>query len=627
MEVRNRPRPASWVWGVAAALSAAIFVVMAVKALRSDGGLGADDVESLAVPLLGVLLATTLVTLWAWRRDQRAAGALLAGARHAQQEAEGGIGSVRSELEAERARREGLERRHQLERRWVDELRAEVGRLHEQQGVLGTGDVRDLVLRVALEMTGAQRGMLLEHGEDGDGDGLRVARHVGFEHDPSDSEIAQRLARQVLRRDETLRDDAPSGDLRNLVALPVYAADEFSGVVVCADRDGGFGEVEDELLLSLGDHAGAVLHSSRLHGQLRSAYLSTVGVLAAALEIKDPFLRGHSDDVANLVAAVADRLGVAPSRREELVFGSLLHDVGKLGISERILLKPAALTAEERAAVEQHPRIGFRLIEQVPALRSIAPAVLHHHERFDGDGYPAGLKGQDIPLEARIVCVADCFSAMTSDRPYRAALSVEDACAQLVDGAGSQFDPEVVGAFVEEVRRRAPLPAPRSPLDDPELAALRHDGEALIGSGAATVVDSLTLLYSHRHLQETAAAEAERAALQGSPFTVVVGELADLAERNRQEGYAAGDRVLREVAGAFDRAAARTPGAVAARLSGRRLAVLVPGGGDGLSDRIAAELDGTPVRLGTATWRTGERGEDVVTRAALEVERLDHSRR
>jgi HD-GYP domain-containing protein (c-di-GMP phosphodiesterase class II) len=143
--------------------------------------------------------------------------------------------------------------------------------------------------------------------------------------------------------------------------------------------------------------------------------------LANAIEVKDSFLRGHSEEVAHYVAAVAERLDLPPKRREELIFGSLLHDIGKIGISERILLKPTELAPEEFEVVKLHPRIGYKLVQQVPALHSIAPAILYHHERFDGGGYPSGLRGEDIPLEARIICVADSFSAMISSLSVRTA--------------------------------------------------------------------------------------------------------------------------------------------------------------------------------------------------------------
>jgi diguanylate cyclase (GGDEF)-like protein len=408
--------------------------------------------------------------------------------------------------------------------------------------------------------------------------------------------------------------------VRNLLAIPVYIADEFEGVILCANREGGFESLEDEVLLAIGDHAGAVLQNARLHGDLRSAYLSTIRVLASAIELKDPELRGHSDAVSEYVLAVSDRLEFEPRRREELIFASLLHDIGKLGISERILLKPAALTAEERAVIELHPRIGHQLIRQIPALVSIAPAVLHHHERFDGNGYPARLRGEAIPLEARIIAVADTFSAMTSERPYSSARTPEEACKELECCAGDQFDPEVVRLFVEEVRRNPPEDLATRPLPaDPELDVHRDDGDFVLGGRSFAITDSLTLLYSHRHFHETAHAEAERSALQGRPFTVVVGRLMDLPEINRARGFAAGDAALQSVGAVFQRVAAAGTGS-AFRASGRTMALLAPGldqaQADELADSLSRQLDSElTVSVGAAAWRTGESGEQVIERA------------
>jgi HD-GYP domain-containing protein (c-di-GMP phosphodiesterase class II) len=199
-----------------------------------------------------------------------------------------------------------------------------------------------------------------------------------------------------------------------------------------------------------------VLADARLREELRSAFVATVAVLTDAIEAKDRLLLGHAADVAMYVTAVADRLGLEPRRREELVYAALLHDVGKIAISEQILMKPAALSAEERGVVQLHARIGALLVRQVPALRQVETAVLHHHERWDGRGYPDGLAGEEIPVEARIIAVADAFSAMTADRPYRKPLTISEACAELERCAASQFDPRCVGLFVEEVRRRPP---------------------------------------------------------------------------------------------------------------------------------------------------------------------------
>jgi len=543
-----------------------------------------------------------------------------------------------SELTEERGLRARLQRAHTAEREWTRELRAQVLQMYREQGALAqTGDVREMVLRVALKLVEADKGILLSR-EDQDGSGeLDLVCHLGFEGDPGESAVAQEFARRVLKRAETVREDDSSTlraekrttadeEIHNLLAIPIFIGDDFSGVVVCANRDGGFEELDDDVLLALGDHAGAVLENGRLQGELRSSYVSTVRMLSEAIEVKDPSVRLHSEEVANYVAAVAVNLAIEPRRREELVIASLLHDVGKIGISERILLKPGPLTKEERSTIQLHPRIGFRLVEQVPSLDSIAPAVLHHHERFDGDGYPAGLAGEQIPIEARVICVADSFSAMTSQRPYRAAMELEDACAELERCAGTQFDPRVVRHFVEAVR--ACPPTRETPdglaaaLDDPEVRARRKDGEPVLGFGPVGLTDNLTLLYSHRYMHDVVGAQAERSAMQGRPFAVVLMELAGLSEVNASAGYAAGDAAIQEAARALQRAASRS-GGIACRYSGRRLALLAPEtdatSGEALAHEITMDLGdaGARVDTGVAAWETGETGEQVVARARL----------
>ena len=184
--------------------------------------------------------------------------------------------------------------------------------------------------------------------------------------------------------------------------------------------------------------------------------MTTVRALTEMISARDPDLGRHSSEVAEAVAGVADKLGLDPERREGLIIASLLHDVGKLGVSDDILLKPAELTSEEFGEVKRHPSLGAQLVEQVPALAAIVPAIRHHHERFDGAGYPHKLKGTQIPLEARILAVADSFTAMIEERPYSPAMSEGDACHELERCAGTQFDPAVVEAFVAEIRAAHP---------------------------------------------------------------------------------------------------------------------------------------------------------------------------
>jgi HD-GYP domain-containing protein (c-di-GMP phosphodiesterase class II) len=508
--------------------------------------------------------------------------------------------------------------------------------------------VPGLVLEIALKTLEAEKGLLLAR-RDSDGDGaLDLAASAGFQHSPEDSAIAQRFARRVLKRDETVREPDPqvepsdeAGDadreIRNLVAIPIYLHDEFTGVVIAANRDDAFDDYDDEVLLALGDHAGTVLHNTRLRGQLRSSYLGTVAMLADAIAAKDPFVGGHSEEVSAYVGAVAERLGVEERRREELLFGSLLHDLGKIGISERILLKPAALTPEERAIVELHPRIGYRLVSRIPSLEPIALAVLHHHERWDGTGYPARLKGEQIPLEARIIGVADAFSAMTAERPYSRRRTLDDACEEIERCAGTQFDPKVASAFVEELRRRPPEAEQAGrlaeALDDPELTMHRDGSEPLLGSGSLAIVDNLTLLYSHRYLHEVAQAAADQAAVQRDTFAVAVVELRGLPRINATDGYAAGDELIRSAARSLQRAAVRMAG-TACRYGGPRLALLVPGtDAAGARDAVAEALGGLPAEadahVSAAGWQDGESGAEVVdrARAALRTRETPAARR
>ena len=170
--------------------------------------------------------------------------------------------------------------------------------------------------------------------------------------------------------------------------------------------------------------------------------------LSEAIEARDPYTRGHSARVARMAYAVGLRLDCDEGRLALLRLGGALHDIGKLAVSEAVLNKPGPLTPEELAEVRAHPEIGARLVALDRSLRPALPGVLYHHERWDGAGYPIGKAGLEIPFEARILAVTDCFDAMTSDRPYRVALPAEQALAEVDRCAGTQFDPDVALAFL-----------------------------------------------------------------------------------------------------------------------------------------------------------------------------------
>ena len=175
--------------------------------------------------------------------------------------------------------------------------------------------------------------------------------------------------------------------------------------------------------------------------------MGSLAQLSAAIEARDPYARGHASRVTVFAQAMARRVGLDKERLSVLRLGALLHDVGKLTVPPAVLLKSGPLTETEFIQVQRHPAAGVRMLRSLGAPREILPSVLHHHERWDGTGYPRGRAGERIPLEARILSVADSFDAMTSTRPYRAPRQASDALDELRRCAGTQFDPDLVGVF------------------------------------------------------------------------------------------------------------------------------------------------------------------------------------
>jgi putative nucleotidyltransferase with HDIG domain len=191
------------------------------------------------------------------------------------------------------------------------------------------------------------------------------------------------------------------------------------------------------------------------HQELRTAYVQTVGALAEAVDAKDTYTRGHSERVGVYASKIAREMGFAKDFIERVYIAGLLHDVGKIGVPDRVILKPDRLDAEEYAIIIQHPGIGAKILEPVSFLADVVPCVRHHHEWFDGcsRGYPDQIAGDKIPLPSRIILVGDTVEAMTSDRPYRKAMSLDAVVAELTKYAGSQFDPVCVDAFLRVLDR------------------------------------------------------------------------------------------------------------------------------------------------------------------------------
>jgi HD-GYP domain-containing protein (c-di-GMP phosphodiesterase class II) len=202
-----------------------------------------------------------------------------------------------------------------------------------------------------------------------------------------------------------------------------------------------FNRMTDQIEEFVGDLQASAAENHEL-------FLGTVKALAAAIDGKDPYTRGHSERVSRFSVATAQALGLPDVEIEKIRISALLHDVGKIGIDDRVLKKPSALSNEEFEIMKTHPQKGFKIMSQIPAMRDFLPGMYMHHEMINGQGYPQGLKGDEIPMQARIVSVADTFDAMTTERPYQQAMDLEAALIRLKSFVGTRYDARVVAAFI-----------------------------------------------------------------------------------------------------------------------------------------------------------------------------------
>jgi len=188
---------------------------------------------------------------------------------------------------------------------------------------------------------------------------------------------------------------------------------------------------------------------SKTYEKLEKAYLDSIQTLRYTVEVKDPYTRGHSDRVSEYSVLIGKKLKLSKEQLRTLQVGGLFHDIGKIGIPDNILLKESKLTDEEYSEIKNHPSIGSHILYNAEVFKDIIPIVKHHHERYDGKGYPSKLAGEEIPYLARITAIADTFDAMSSKRTYRDALSLDTAVAEIEKCSGTQFDPSIANVFIE----------------------------------------------------------------------------------------------------------------------------------------------------------------------------------
>lgn len=245
-------------------------------------------------------------------------------------------------------------------------------------------------------------------------------------------------------------DDQMALQTSTLMAVPLVTKARILGVLEVLNKTDKtpFNDDDCAALTALAIQSGIALENAQLYSDLKQAFTDTVSIIANAVEARDPYTAGHTDRVTAIALEMARELNWSREQIENLQIGALLHDIGKIGIADTILRKPDSLTPDEYTEMQQHPVVGAQMLEGVSALRPVLPYILYHQERYDGKGYPFGLAGNAIPIEGRLLTVADTFDAMTSNRPYRQALTDEQALDEIARHRGTQFDPEMVDALI-----------------------------------------------------------------------------------------------------------------------------------------------------------------------------------
>ncbi|SNB44836.1 HD domain-containing phosphohydrolase [Geobacter sp. DSM 9736] len=240
---------------------------------------------------------------------------------------------------------------------------------------------------------------------------------------------------------------------KTLVAAPLIAKDGIIGTITVVNKvDNSIYNNEDlELLTTIAAQASIAITNAKLYDEQQRTYMNTIHALVSAIEANDSYTRGHSERVTRYSLKLAAKLGLSEERMKIIERAAILHDIGKIGINLALLNKQGLLTPEEVRELQQHPDIGMKILEPIEFLHDVRLCIGQHHERFDGHGYPHSLKGDQLLLESRILAIADAFDAMTSDRPYRKALSIETAVEELKKNSGGQFDPDLVRHFIQTI--------------------------------------------------------------------------------------------------------------------------------------------------------------------------------
>jgi len=335
---------------------------------------------------------------------------------------------------------------------------------------LHTGEIRNRAIKAAVELLDVEAGsLILVDQETGDlffevalGDKGEKVKEVrlkkgegiaGWVAEKGEALIVNDV--QTDRRFFKAADEHSAFATKSILCVPVKSKEKILGVLEALNKKYGvFDEEDKKALMALANQVAIAIENANLYQELMETFYATTEALAETIDKRDPYTGGHTKRVLNYSCAIGTTLRFSKKELEDLKLAAILHDVGKIGVSDKILLKEGKLDPEELERMHLHPKYGSEILSHIKQLKDVIPSVRSHHEKIDGSGYPDKLKGEDIPIIAKIIAVADAFDAMTTDRPYRKAMSTEEAFEELRKFAGIQFDRDIVHAFMKAISER-----------------------------------------------------------------------------------------------------------------------------------------------------------------------------
>ncbi|MDD4888515.1 MAG: HD domain-containing protein [Phycisphaerae bacterium] len=325
-----------------------------------------------------------------------------------------------------------------------------------------------------------------------------ISEHISLGDELTSPSAEQLMWDELLSRfearPEPIVDNTPSADdgqlrslahhskVRRLAAVPMVRNGKLIGAIVAMNKAAGdFDSTDVKLMKSIADEEAVFLENSYLYEDVQQLLMGMLRALTSSIDAKDPYTCGHSERVAMIARKIAEAVGLDEYAAGRVYLAGLLHDIGKIGVPEAVLTKPGRLTKPEFATMKKHPEIGAKILAGIKQVQDLVAGVYCHHERIDGRGYPQGLAGTNIPLFGRIIGLADCFDAMTSNRTYRRALPLEVTLTEIRRFAGTQFDPAMVEAFLKLDPGELLRQTRSAESNDPLNAVIRQTGSMLSG--------------------------------------------------------------------------------------------------------------------------------------------------